>query len=123
MSIFLIASIAIASLVCPFALAYVWVMRLWDEDGERGSRAVLGWLSLALVTSAVIVYWLSLSFSFGNPGGPEWDVHFHHWSRISIGVVALGFLCGVFGSGKEKWVVLAASFVVPLSWAVVGALR
>jgi hypothetical protein len=123
MSIFLIATITIASLVCPFALAYVWVMRLWDRDGDRDRRAVLGWTSLALVTSAVAVYWLSYSFSFGNPGGPEWDLHFHHWSRISIGLVALGFICGVFGSGKEKWVVLAASFVVPLSWAVSAALR
>ena len=77
-------------------------MRLWDKDGERNRRAVLGWISLALVTSAVAVYWLSFSFSFGNPGAPEWDVHFHHWSRISIEVVALGFICGVFGSGKEK---------------------
>jgi hypothetical protein len=122
MSIFVIATISIASLLCPFALAYVWILRLWDTDGQKSRRAPLGWISLALVTSGVAVYWLS---AFGSPpvATPEWDVYFHRWSRISIGVAALGFIFGIFGGGKERWVVLLVSFVVPLSWAMTKVLE
>lgn len=122
MSTLLIAAISIASLLCPFALAYVWVLRLWDRDGQNSRRAWLGWISLALVTSGVAVYWLS---AFGSPpvATPEWDMYFHRWSRISIGATALGFICGVLGGGKEKWVVLLSGLVVPLSWAVAKVLE
>ncbi len=122
MSTLIIVTISIASLVSPFALAYVWILRLWDRGDEKSRRMPLGWISLALVTCGVAVYWLS---AFGSPpvATPEWDVYFHRWSRISIGVAALGFICGVFGGGKEKWVVLLVSFVVPLSWAVTKVLE
>jgi hypothetical protein len=50
-------------------------------------------------------------------------VYFHRWSRISTLIAALGFILCLFGGGKEKRVVLVASFVVPLSWVLTKVLK
>jgi hypothetical protein len=122
MSVVLIATVSILTLISPFALGYVWTLRLRDHEGEEGRRPIAEWLSLILVTSAVAVYWLS---AFGSPpvATPQWDVYFHRWSRISVVISALGFILCLFGGGKEKRVVLAASFIVPLSWALTKVLE
>jgi hypothetical protein len=122
MSVVLIATVSILTLISPFALGYVWTLRLWDHEGEEGRRPIAEWLSLILVTSAVAVYWLS---AFGSPpvATPQWDVYFHRWSRISILISALGFVVCLFGSGKEKRFVLVASFIVPLSWVLTKVLE
>jgi hypothetical protein len=73
-----------------------------------------------IFASAVAVYWLS---ALGDPGTPQWGVYFHRWSRISMLTSALGFIFCLFGGGKEKRVVLAASFIVPLSWALTKVLE
>jgi hypothetical protein len=122
MSAVLIATVSILTLISPFALGYVWTLRLWDRESEKGRRPMAEWLSLVLVTSAVAVYWLS---AFGSPpvATPQWDVYFHRWSRISTLIAALGSILCLFGGGKEKRVVLVASFVVPLSWVLTKVLE
>jgi hypothetical protein len=122
MATLLIAIVGIATLLCPFSLAYVWAVRLRYRSGEKNLRMQIGWISLALVTSGVAVYWLS-AFSSPPVATPEWDVYFHRWSRISVGIAAVGFIFGVLGGGKRKWVVLVASFVVPLSWVLTKLLE
>lgn len=122
MATLLIALVAIATLLSPFSLAFVWAMRLSDRSSEKNRRTQLGWISLALVTLGVAVYWLS-AFSSPPVATPEWDVYFHRWSRISVGIAALGFIFGVLGGGKKKWLVLVTSFVVPLSWALTKVLE
>jgi hypothetical protein len=61
MATLLIAVVAIGTYVSPFALIYVWVIRLWDVDGRKDRRALWAWVSLGLVSLAVTVYWLSAS--------------------------------------------------------------
>jgi hypothetical protein len=63
MATVLIAVVAIATYVSPFALIYVWVIRLWDVDGRKDRRALWAWVSLGLVSLAVTVYWLT-AFGF-----------------------------------------------------------
>jgi hypothetical protein len=118
----LIAVVAIATYVSPFALIYVWVIRLWDVDGRKDRRALWAWVSLALVSLAVTVYWLS---AFGEPpvATPEWDVYIRRWSRISIAATMLAFTTGFLGGGREKFIVWATSLIVPLSWALTRVLE
>jgi hypothetical protein len=122
MFVVFIAAVSILTLISPFALGYVWTLRLRDHEREEGRRPIAGWLSLTLVTLAVAVYWLS---AFGSPpvATPQWDVYFHDWSRISNMISALGFILYLFGGGREKRVVLTASFIVPLSRALTKVLE
>jgi len=122
MATLLIAVVAIATYVSPFALIYVWVIRLWDVDGRKDRRALWAWVSLGLVSLAVTVYWLS---AFGEPpvATPEWDVYIRRWSRISIAATMLAFTTEFLGGGREKFVVWATSLIVPLSWALTRVLE
>ena len=118
----LIASLAFATLACPFLLTYVWIIRLRDGVGEKGLRILLGWISLAAVSCGVAIFWLS---ALNAPPFPsqEWGAFFDRWSRISVGITVLGFVSGLLDRAKKKWIVMIASFVVPLSWFLTGHLE
>lgn len=122
MATLLIALAGIATIACPIALVWVWVLRVSRTGSKKNLRLLCGWSSLVLVSFAVAVYWVS-AFHSPQPGTPAWDVYFGRWSRVSIATSVLGLLTGVFGSGRKQGVVLAASVIVPLSWALAKILE
>ena len=122
MATLLLALAGIATIACPIALVWVWVLRVSRTGGEESLRLLCGWSSFVLVSFAVAVYWVS-AFHSPQPGTPSWDVYFGRWSRVSIATSVLGLVTGVFGSGRKQGVVLAASVIVSLSWALAKILE
>lgn len=115
MEMLAIAAFALANYACPIVLVWVWVSRLAQRERPANARAVCSWVSLALVSLAVLICWLS-AFSSPPPATPQWDIHVRKWSRVSLGIAVLAFIFGVFGKGKKQGWVVAATITVPLFW-------
>jgi hypothetical protein len=98
------------------------LLRIVRPEGEKSPRLIFGWISLVLITFAVVVCWISV-FTAPQTGTPDWDSHFARWAKVSIAIALIGIIVGVVSSGRKRGVVIAAGVTVPLFWALAKILE
>jgi hypothetical protein len=109
----LITAIALLVYASPIALLVAWISGLRRDRSISGPRSLCGWTSLLLVSVAVFLCWAAPTPSVASP---EWGVYLRKWFRITTAIALVGFLIGIFGQGKRRWMVLSSAVSVPLFW-------
>ena len=113
MATVMIVLVGVAMWVNLPALALVWSSRIRGRH-DSGLRDRIGWLSLVLVSLALLIFWGGMGFS-PTPATQAFDIWFVKWFRACLYLSAAAFLIGLAGRGKHQWAVLLSAVITPLS--------